>query len=334
MNLSQAVHDYCTCARHELGHSKATFISYRSKLRQFSHWLEENGQPDPPLQEITRQTIRSYYFSLVNRGVRPRTQQGHLHALRALWGYLVGEGVLAENVAALIAMPKLDATNRKLISDEEVERLIEATGHQVQEFRCVRDRAILSVLAFGALRRQELLDLRVEDLNLGERFLIVKSGKGAKRRQIPLCRELHEALTDWLALRRTLKVKSDSLFTISGGRPLGDRALTRIVNEIAAIAGMRGDPRVKPHTIRHAGATRLLRNGADLKSVSVWLGHTELRTTSIYLHSSEQELQKIADLAGFRKQQEETPPPPPKEMSNSSSPFFHQRRRSMSRSSR
>jgi len=63
---------------------------------------------------------------------------------------------------------------------------------------------------------------------------------------------------------------------------------------------MRGDPRIKPHAIRHNAATRMLRNGMDLKSVSVWLGHTELRTTSIYLHSSEQELQKMADLAGFR----------------------------------
>jgi site-specific recombinase XerD len=328
LNLSQALHDYCHFGRHELSHSKATFISYRSKLRQFSRWLEENWQPDPPVQEITRQTIRSYYFSLVNRGVRPRTQQGHLHALRALWGYLVEQGVLQENVAALIPMPKLDATNRKLVSDEEVENLIEATGKQVKDFRCVRDRAVLSVLAFGALRRRELLDLRVEDLNLGDNFLVIRSGKGSKRRQVPLCRELREALTDWLAFRRRLKVKTDRLFTIPGGRPLGDAALTRMVNEVAAIAGMRGDPRIKPHTIRHNAATRMLRNGMDLKSVSVWLGHSELRTTSIYLHSSEQELQGMADLAGFKKEVPPAPAAPQADKQPDRRAFFQQRRMS------
>jgi site-specific recombinase XerD len=101
MTLSQAVGDYCLCARHELGHSRSTYYSYSSRLKQFARWLAENGQPDPPVQEISHQTIRRYYFSVVNQGVRPRTVRSHLHALRSLFGYLVAQGLLEENVATL-----------------------------------------------------------------------------------------------------------------------------------------------------------------------------------------------------------------------------------------
>jgi site-specific recombinase XerD len=115
MTLTEAIGDYRNCARHELGHSRSTFNSYSSKLNQFAHWLAENGHPDPPVHESSRETIRRYSFNLANQGMRPRTIAGTLHALRCLWGYLVKQRVLEENVAALIRMPKLDASSRKTL---------------------------------------------------------------------------------------------------------------------------------------------------------------------------------------------------------------------------
>ncbi len=178
MTLSEAIDDYRNCARHELGHSRSTFNSYSSKLRQFAHWLADNGHADPPIHEISKETIRRYYFHLANQRMRPRTIASTLHALRCLWSYLVKQEVLEQNVAALIRIPKLDASSRKTISDEEVERLLEATGRQTSDFRCVRDRAILSTLIFGALRRQELLDLQFDDVNLEARVLVDPAGEG------------------------------------------------------------------------------------------------------------------------------------------------------------
>jgi site-specific recombinase XerD len=304
MRFSEAIDDYRTAARHELAHSRATYYSYVAILKQFARWLEANGHPDPPVREITPQLLRRYHFWVVGQNLRPRTIRGKLNALRALFGYLTAQGVIAENPALVIKLPRLDAAERLLVSDDDLQRLLEAAERQRTDFRCVRDRALLSVLIFGALRRSELLALKVADVNLHDQVLVVQQGKGRKSRAIPLCDEALSALRDWLAIRQSLSCRHASLFVGEGRRPVGEQGLARMLEEIKAIAGMRGDRRVLPHSIRHAAATRLLRNGADLKSIQTWLGHTDLKTTAIYLHSDEQQIRAVADLAGFRRKPE------------------------------
>src|SRR5205823_4702239 len=92
----------------------------------------------------------------------------------------------------------------------------------------------------------------------------------------------------------------DYLFIGLGRRRIGEITFAEIIEEIKAIAGMKGDPRIKPHSIRHAAATRLMRNGADIRSIQAWLGHADLQTTALYLHTDEHQVRKIADLAGLQ----------------------------------
>lgn len=304
MRFSEAIDDYRTAARHELGHSQATYYSYIAILKQFARWLEESGQPDPLVGEVTSQLIRRYYYALNGEGLRPRTIRGKLNALRALFGYLAAQGVIPENPALAIKMPRLDAAQRLLVSDDDLQKLLEAAERQRTDFRCVRDRAILSVLIFCGLRRSELLDLEVQHVNVEAGVLLVQQGKGKKARSVPLCAEVLPVLRDWLAIRHGLKCRHSYLFVNETRRRVGEQGLARMLEDVKAIAGMRGDRRVLPHSIRHAAATRLLRNGADLKSIQTWLGHSDLKTTADYLHSDEQQIRSIADLAGFRQQPE------------------------------
>jgi site-specific recombinase XerD len=107
MTFSEAIDDYHTHARHEPGHSQATYYSYVATFKQVAHWLKESGHSDPLIQEITPQLLRRYYFSITGQNLRPRTIRGKLVALRALFGYLTAQGVIPENPMLAIKMPRL-----------------------------------------------------------------------------------------------------------------------------------------------------------------------------------------------------------------------------------
>jgi integrase/recombinase XerD len=331
MKLSVALEDYGTSARHDLKHAQSTYYNYSGRLMQLSRWLAENGMPDPELHDISHETLRRYYLSVINQGVRPRTQRSHLHAIKSVFGYYHKNGAMPDDPSANLVYPRMDSAQRKLISDQELQLLLEATGRQASDYRCVRDRAIIAAFVFCALRRQDVLDLRPEDVNLDEKVLIVQKGKGGKSRQIPLCKEVHQALGDWIAMRQTLKIKSDArLFTIPGGRSLGTYALSKIIKEVAAIAGLKGEDRIQPHSMRHAAATRMLRNGMDVQAISTWLGHGDIKTTNIYLHIEEEQLRPMAELAGFQPKAE-PPPATPDVLRGSRRHLFRSKRTAVAR---
>lgn len=300
MVLSDAIEDYRHYARHELRHSDTTCYSYTSWHRNFASWLQEQGLGDPTVQELSLPLLRRYSYALSSRNLRPRTLRGALHALRSLFAFLIEMEAVTGNPAAELRLPKKDAAQRLLVNDEDLEKLLEASGRQRTEFRCTRDRAVLAVLIFCALRRQELLDLTVTSVNLTAGSLLVEHGKGDKSRTIFLCDEAKQALREWLALRQQANYRHDRLFVTDARQPFGENSLAHMLEEIKAIAGLKGDPRVKPHSIRHAAATRLLRNGADIRSIQTFLGHSQLQTTAIYLHTDEEQVRRIAPLAGFR----------------------------------
>jgi site-specific recombinase XerD len=267
MVLSEAIRDFAAYSRHELGHTRKTNLCYLSRQRNFARWLEEQGHSDPPVHEISPELIRRYFYSLSARRLRPRTVRSAMNGIRALFAYLVHMGGLKQDPAREINLPKLDAATRRLVSDEDLRQLLEAAGRQRLDFRCVRDRALLAVLIYCGLRRQELLDLLVGSINLADQSLLVQQGKGQKSRVVPLCEEALTALREWIAMRQQMVCRHEYLFVGQGRRRVGHNSLTTIIEEIKAIAGMRGDPRIKPHSIRHAAATRLMRNGADIRSI-------------------------------------------------------------------
>lgn len=328
MVLSEAIEDYGQFIRHELGHAKTTYHAYVSWQRNFARWLEAQGHPDPQVTEISPDLVRRWSYGMSSRNLRPRTIRGALHALRALFAWLHEKGAVPANPAKEVRLPKKDAAQRLLVTDEDLARLLEAAGRQRTDFRCVRDRAVLSVLIFCGLRRQEFLDLEIGSVNLQDKSLLVQQGKGKKSRVVYLCDEAQTALREWLAMRQQIKCRHTYLFIGETKAHFGEVSLRTMLEEVKAIAGFRGDPRIKPHSIRHAAATRLLRNGADIRSIQAWLGHSQLQTTAVYLHTDEQQVRKIAPLAGLQ------PPPKPAAPEAASSTVRSEQRASLLRQRR
>jgi site-specific recombinase XerD len=324
--LSEAIEDFARYSLGVKGYARKTHITYQNRQRQFADWLAEHKHlPDIQVHDITPELLREFVYHLSGpqgrrdgappsgrRGssaprLRPRTIRAVMHAVRALFFYLAKIGVIdpKENPAPEVELPKMDAATRLLVSDEDLMRLLEATDRLHSEFRRVRDRAILAVLIYCGVRRQELLDLRVADVNLEDRALLVQQGKGRRSRVLPLCQEAVPPLMEWLALRRTFtRCRHDALFVTDQHQRVGDNTLRHLLEEVKAIAGIRDDPRIKPHSIRHAAATRMLRNGADIKSIQAFLGHSLLQTTSIYLHGSEQQVRMVIETVGLARDAE------------------------------
>jgi site-specific recombinase XerD len=293
--LESVIRDYLLYMQHERSASPATLRSYRYSLQRFVQWLAANGHPRPKIADITASTARHYLYYLNEQGLRPRTRLRLWAPLRALFQMLVQRELIEYSPLEKIALPKKDPAVRLLVSDEELMKVLTAAGQFRAPWRAARDQAILAVLIYTGVRRSEALDLRVGDVDFKRNTLFVAHGKGNKARTVPLCREVREYVQRWLELRPP--AEHDWLFSYGPGRKLSSAGLTQLLEHAKALAGYAGAPNIKPHSIRHRTATRLLQNGADLRSVQAWLGHSHLATTAIYLHCDDKRLQSIAHLA-------------------------------------
>lgn len=201
-------------------------------------------------------------------------------------------------------MPKKDAARRPLIEDSEIQRLLDACERQADPRKVALSRAVLSTLIFAGLRRSECLGLRVQDVSIEANSILVANGKGAKSRRVYPCRECLTALADWLVVREPCR--HDYLFSYNRGQRMGHKALKVMLDNLAAIAGLAGNPAVKPHSLRHAAATRLARNGASLIAIQAFLGHTSVTTTSAYLHANEEMAREVASLGSLKSHDDPT----------------------------
>lgn len=298
MYLKEAIEDYLLYLEHEQSASKETLRSYRPSLRRFADWLRENGHPVPRLEAITTPLARRYLYHLNELGLRPRSRLRLWIPVRSLFRMLVAHGALSESPVEKIALPKKDPAVRLLVTDAELALVLQAAGRQRSAWRAARDQAALAVLIFTGVRRHELLDLRLEDIRLAENTLYVAKGKGGKARTVPLCVEAKAYLERWLKVRP--ETEQTYVFVTDRVRRLSNNGLAALLERAKTVAGLGGAPHIKPHSIRHAAATRLVQNGADLRSIQAWLGHSHLQTTAIYLHTDAARLQALAPLASLR----------------------------------
>lgn len=297
MSLTDIVEDFLRYAQFERGLAKTTQATYRCYLHRFLTWLSENGYRDPAITAFNTTVLRRYLHA-VSAGRRPRTVRSAFHPLRTLSLYLVRMGTLSENPCEPIALPKKDAAHRALVSDEEVRQLLLACERQSDSRRIALARAIISTLVFAGLRRQELLDLRVTDVQPdGSGSLLVRSGKGGKSRTVYPCHECLTALQEWIAVRS--ECTHNWLWARDRSHRMGDEGLASLVETVKATAGLAGHDNIKPHSLRHNCATRLMRNGADLRSIQAFLGHSQLETTAVYLHTDTERLRHISHLGSL-----------------------------------
>jgi integrase/recombinase XerC len=271
--------------------SAHTLRAYASDLEQFALYLASTGHPAETLDSIDLLALRSWLSDLYARRLNRVSLRRKLAALRSFFKFLVREGVVRANTARLLATPKVFQTVPRVMTPEQTSNLLDASAGHSERGQLARDIAILELLYGCGMRVSELAGLDLEDIDFTERWLRVR-GKGRKERQIPVPAKAASALEQYLTVRTTVPGES-AVFLNRRGSRLTDRSVRTLVKFYARLVA--GDSSVHPHSLRHAYATHLLSDGADLRAIQELLGHASLSTTQKYTKVSLQDLMAVYD---------------------------------------
>jgi integrase/recombinase XerD len=288
----------------EQGAGPNTLDAYRRDLADFSEFLGRSGQS---FTSAETQALRDYLGDLDTRGFKSSSVARRLSAMRHLFRFLLNERIRSDDPAAILSGPKRGRGLPKVLSISDVDRLLtraktlaEASETSpLQRLRAMRLYCLMEVLYATGLRVSELVALPRSAARRDARMIVVR-GKGDKERLVPLNEVSRQAMADYLAAMEALKpenkknaASSKWLFPSFGeSGHLTRQHFARDLKELAASAGL--SPRlVSPHVLRHAFASHLLHNGADLRIVQTLLGHTDISTTQIYTHVVEERLKSL-----------------------------------------
>jgi integrase/recombinase XerD len=287
----------------EQGAGANTLEAYRRDLADFSEFLASTGRR---FADADTQALRDYLADLDARGFKSSSVARRLSAMRHLFRFLLNERIRNEDPAAILSGPKRGRGLPKVLSIGDVDRMLtrakeltEQDTSPQQRLRALRLHCLLEVLYATGLRVSELVALPLSATRREARMIVVR-GKGNKERLVPLNEASRQAMADYLAAMDVLKPKekksapvSKWLFPSFGeSGHLTRQHFARDLKELAAASGLA--PRlVSPHVLRHAFASHLLHNGADLRIVQTLLGHTDISTTQIYTHVVEERLKSL-----------------------------------------
>jgi integrase/recombinase XerC len=270
--------------------SAHTIRNYESDLRQFESYLT----PALPVEDIDLGTLRGWVSALFHDKRMASTIRRKVASLRAFFRYELRQGRTRSNPAKLLVLPKLPKTLPKVPTAEQVNHLVDAVGdNQLDRPFPKRDRAMFEFLYGCGLRISELEGLNLEDVDTVERWIRVR-GKGRKERQVPYGGKAAEALQAWLPDRQA-KPGEHALFVNYRGARITTRGIRKTVALYTRL--LAGDSEVHPHTLRHAFATHLLSDGADLRAIQELLGHSQLSTTQKYTQVALSDLLAVYDKA-------------------------------------
>lgn len=282
----------------ELGAARNTLLAYGRDLKDFDAFLTHKNMR---FEEVTRSDVEAYLISCDAQGLSKATRARRLSAVKQLYRFAFEEGWRTDNPALQITGPGRDQKLPKTLSEAEVDRLLEAAR---ASGRSAADRArntcLMELLYATGMRVTELVSLPVSAARGDPRMLLIK-GKGGKERMVPLSPPARIATAAWLKDRdavedaKKAQGQPPSRFLFASRGVTGHLTRNRfylLIKEFAVDAGV-SPSKVTPHTLRHAFATHLLANGADLRSIQTLLGHADVATTEIYTHVLEARLSEL-----------------------------------------
>jgi integrase/recombinase XerD len=280
----------------ERGAAQNTLASYERDLDDLSDFLSGRKVS---LGAATREDLTAYLSDLARRGFQPTSQARRLSAMRQFYKFLYGEGLREDDPTAILDAPKKSRPLPKVLSVEDVTGLLslaetEAGLEGPEQAARIRRLALIELLYATGMRVSELVSLPVKVLTQEGRFLLVR-GKGNKERLVPLSRTAIEALARYGQIRAADPAQADSPFLFPAKSKEGHlprQVFARDLKDLAIRAGLSADA-VSPHVLRHAFASHLLGNGADLRAVQELLGHSDISTTQIYTHVLDERLQQL-----------------------------------------
>jgi|TARA_B000000441_G_scaffold11480_1_gene6945 integrase/recombinase XerD len=271
----------------EKGLSKNTLTAYRNDIQTFSNWYKGNS-----LLEVERVDLLDYLADRLKQGFSSRSTARSLSSLRAFYSHLTVRHNLKEDPTSRVESPKLGKSLPKTLSEEEVERLIQAPD--VDDDIGLRDRAMLELIYACGLRVSELISLDILNINLRQGVIRV-IGKGEKERLVPMGEEALHWIERYINKSRPNFIKADNkiteVFLSKRGKAMTRQTFWYRLKEYAQLASINKE--LSPHTLRHAFATHLINHGADLRTVQLLLGHSSLSTTQIYTEVARHRMKEL-----------------------------------------
>jgi integrase/recombinase XerD len=271
----------------EKGLSSNTIIAYGRDLKKFFLFLK-TAKTD--WRQADEEILVRFIHRQSQAGLKARSLARLISALKSFYRFLLLDGLVKTDPMVNLTSPKTWISLPKFLTVPEVEDLL--SQPDVGDLQGLRDRAMLEILYATGLRVSELIRLRQQDLNLEDGYVICR-GKGGKERVVPVGRTAVDWTQKFLAEARPhlMKEPTDVMFLTRLGSPFTRQGVWKMLNEYTRRAGL--EVKISPHILRHSFATHLLERGADLRSVQLMLGHSQITTTQIYTHVSRQRLRQV-----------------------------------------
>ena len=273
----------------EKGLARATLDSYSQDVIRYQEFLHQNGVDR--LADADTPLILRHLINLRKAGLGARSRARHLVAIRGLYRFMVQEKFIKCDPSKLVDLPKLSLKLPDVLAVDEIAQLLKApdTSKPIG----ARDAAMLELLYAAGLRVSELVNLKLQDINLEAGFVRV-FGKGSKERVVPIGLPAITRIEFYIENARKAALKnqpSPYLFIARAGKPITRQGFWKLLRRHAAKAQIH--KKISPHSLRHSFATHLLEGGADLRAVQVMLGHVDISTTQIYTHVTRKHLKEL-----------------------------------------
>ncbi|MCL4469450.1 MAG: site-specific tyrosine recombinase XerD [Deltaproteobacteria bacterium] len=292
MEIDNAIDNFINYIASEKGLSRNTISSYSTDLKRFSDFLHGAGITD--VSGITTDRILVFLKSLKTSRLSSSSVVRYQVTIRNFFRFMLKEGVLKKDPVHILELPKRDRKLPQVMNESEIESLLNSPSLIQDKKRQLRDKAMFEVMYATGLRVSELVGLTLNSIEMTVGFIKVK-GKGSKERIVPIGDAAKEAVARYLEEGRPafLRRTTDALFLTQQGEAFSRQGFWKLLKTYLKKTNITKP--VTPHTLRHSFATHLLEHGADLRSVQLMLGHSDISTTQIYTHINTEMLKRIYD---------------------------------------
>lgn len=290
VNYEDMLQSFATYLLVVRGLSKNTVESYSRDISKFFNHLKKNSVLD--IKKVKPSHISNFIENLNKKSLNIKSINRNIVSIKQFYKFILIENIIKTDPTENIITPKMKQSIPEVLSLEDIEKILTMPLRNLS-YEGLRDAAMLEVLYASGLRVTELVELKQNSVNLEQGFLLV-FGKGGKERLVPLGRKSIEKLINYLENSRQFLMKnkiSDYLFVTRRGSKFTRQGFWKLLKKYSSEAGI--IKKISPHTIRHSFATHLLERGADLRTIQVLLGHSDISTTQIYTHVEKERLKEI-----------------------------------------
>ncbi len=286
--MEREIQSFVTFMHNNKKTSLNTELSYKRDLNKMMKYMQEQGVTISA--EITKPLLIEYLENLKLSGFAAATVSRNIASLKAFFHYLTKNAMIDTDISNILKAPKIQKRVPEVLTSDEVILLLDQPKSDTPKE--IRDKAMLETLYATGIRVSELISLTLSDINLQQGYIICKDNN--KERIIPIGMQARKALSDYINHSRNIMIEDEAdnvLFVNCSGQPMSRQGFWKLIKQYSKKAGISTD--ITPHTIRHSFAAHLVENGADLRSVQVMLGHSDISTTQIYANLSNTRIREV-----------------------------------------